>query len=40
MELGYTNDELAFQTEVRQWLKDELRPALAEKVKTGKRLSR
>ena len=40
MELGYTEQELAFQADVRQWLKDRLRPALAEKVKTGKRLTR
>ena len=40
MELGYSEDELAFQADVRQWLKDKLRPALADKVKQGKRLTR
>ncbi|MEM9059078.1 MAG: acyl-CoA dehydrogenase family protein [Pseudomonadota bacterium] len=40
MDLSYSTDELAFQAEVRQWLADELRPALADKVKTGKRLTR
>lgn len=40
MELGYTDDELAFQADVRQWLQDKLRPALADKVRQGKRLTR
>ncbi|MGD1926791.1 MAG: acyl-CoA dehydrogenase family protein, partial [Paracoccaceae bacterium] len=40
MDLSYSEDELAFQTEVRQWLANELRPALSDKVKQGKRLTR
>ncbi|MEL7470368.1 MAG: acyl-CoA dehydrogenase family protein [Pseudomonadota bacterium] len=40
MDLSYSEDERAFQTEVRQWLANELRPALSEKVKQGKRLTR
>ncbi|MEM7422485.1 MAG: acyl-CoA dehydrogenase family protein, partial [Pseudomonadota bacterium] len=40
MDLKYSEEELAFQDDVRQWLQEKLRPALAEKVKSGKRLGR
>jgi len=38
MDLNYSEDERAFRDEVRAFLKAELPPALADKVKSGKRL--
>ena len=40
MDLNYTAEEEAFRQEVRSFLKDNLRPALAEKVRDAKRLTR
>lgn len=40
MDLAYTPEEQAFREEVRAWLKDNLDPALADKVRNGLRLSR
>jgi alkylation response protein AidB-like acyl-CoA dehydrogenase len=38
MDLNYSEEELAFREEVREFLNSELPPALAEKVKSGKHL--
>ena len=40
MDLNYSKVEIAFRDEVRAWLKDTLPPALAEKVRGHKRLSK
>ena len=40
MDLSFTPEELAFRDEVRQFLADRLPPALANKVKGGKRLTK
>lgn len=40
MDLAYTPEELAFREEVRAWLKDNLNPTLADKVRNDLRLSR
>ena len=40
MDLNYTAEEEAFRQEVRSFLKENLRPALAEKVRDAKRLTR
>ena len=40
MDITYTDEEKAFRDEVRQWLKDNLPPALAAKVRGHKRLTK
>ena len=40
MDLSYSDDELAFQADIRQWLKDRLPPELAVKVRKGPRLQK
>ena len=40
MDLNFTPEELAFRTEVQEFLRDKLPAALAAKVKAGQRLSR
>ncbi|MBK0400262.1 acyl-CoA dehydrogenase family protein [Limibaculum sp. M0105] len=40
MELTYSPAEQAFRTEVRDWIRENLPPALAAKVRGGKRLSK
>ena len=40
MDLSYSEEELAFQADVRQWLKDKLPTELADKVRAGKRLAK
>lgn len=40
MDLNYTDQELAFQAEVRGWLKENLPAELAHRVKSGKHLSK
>ena len=40
MDLNYTSDELAFQAEVRDWLKDNLPADLSNKVRRGQKLSK
>jgi len=40
MDLSYTDDELAFQDEIRTFLRDELPKDIAEKVRTGAELTK
>ena len=40
MDMNYTAEDLAFRDEVRSYLRDNLRPGLAEKMKEAKRLTR
>ncbi|MEM1160357.1 MAG: acyl-CoA dehydrogenase family protein [Pseudomonadota bacterium] len=40
MDLSYSEEDLAFQADVRGWLKDTLPADMVERVKTGKRLPR
>ena len=40
MDLSYSEEELAFQVDIRQWLKDRLPPELAQKVRKGTRLQK
>ncbi|KZL04588.1 Acryloyl-CoA reductase (NADH) [Pseudovibrio axinellae] len=40
MDLNFSDDELAFRDEVRAFLKDNLSPVIAERVRLGKRLSK
>jgi len=40
MDLSYTEEDLAFQADIRQWLADRLPSRLAEKVRTGTRLKK
>ncbi len=40
MDLNYSDEELAFQADVRTWLRERLPSALVEKVRKGQRLSK
>ena len=40
MDLNFSTEELAFRDEVRSFLEAELPPALSDKVKSGKRLTK
>ncbi|MEG1455967.1 MAG: acyl-CoA dehydrogenase family protein, partial [Comamonas sp.] len=40
MDLNFTPEELAFRSEVQEFLRESLPPALAAKVKAGQRLTR
>ena len=40
MDLNFTEEEQAFRTEVRAWLRDTLPRNLSEKVRLGKRLGK
>lgn len=40
MDLNYSNEELAFQSEIRDWLAKNLDPELAHRVKSGQRLTK
>ena len=40
MDLSYSDEDRAFQADIRQWLKDRLPQDLSDKVRAGKRLQK
>ena len=40
MDLSYSDEDKAFQADIRQWLKDRLPQELSDKVRSGKRLQK